>query len=75
MNFFAVFMRKLETLAKLECTLPPFLGRFCIANGRRWRFPCMSQYRALFVDITSTRRCGTPVLEKSSLLRTGREFP
>ena len=28
MNFFAVFVRKLEPFAKLERTLPPFLGRF-----------------------------------------------
>ena len=26
----------------------------------------LSQYRALFADITHTKRCGTPVLEKSS---------
>ena len=30
---------------KLEHTLPPFLGRFCIENGRCWRFLCHSIVR------------------------------
>ena len=30
MNFFPVFVRKLEPFAKLEGTLPPFLGKLRI---------------------------------------------
>ena len=43
---------------------------------RKWPLLALSlsQYRALFADITSEKRCGTPVLEKSPLLGTGREF-
>ena len=50
MNFFAVFVRKLEPLAKLERTLPPFLGTFRIENGRRWRFLCHSIVRYLRIS-------------------------
>ena len=50
MNFLAVFVRKLELFAKLERTLPPFLGRVRIENGRRWRFLCHSIVRYLGIS-------------------------
>ena len=40
MLFFARVLRRLELFAKLQRTLPPFLGRLGIENGRRWRFLC-----------------------------------
>ena len=40
MLFFAHILRRLELFAKLEHTLPPFLGRLSIENGHRWRFLC-----------------------------------
>ena len=56
--------QKLEPSCKLERSLSPFLGRICIENGCHWCF--LSQYRVLFMDIMSTRRCGTSVSEKQS---------
>ena len=42
---------KIRAFAKLECTLPPFLGRFRIENGRCWRcLQCHSFVRYLRIS-------------------------
>ena len=65
MIFFAVFMQKLAP----PCNIGAFSAAiFRKALFRKWPplVLSLSQYLALFVDIMSTRRCGTPVLEKRS---------
>ena len=63
MIFFAAFLQKLEPSCKI--------GAFSAAIYRKalyGKWPLLtlslSQYCALFAYILSTRRCGTPVLEK-----------
>ena len=74
MNFFAVFVRKLEPFAKLERTLPPFLGRFRIESGCRWRFLCHSIVR--YLRISRLQRGVEPKYWRSvRVLRRVREFP
>ena len=73
MNFFAVFLRKLEPSAKLERTLPPFLGKFRIENGRRWRFLGHSIVR--YSRLSRLQRCGTPILEKRSCASQRKRTP
>ena len=74
MNFFAVFLRKLET----SCDIGAYSAAiFKKVLYKKWPplALTLSQYRALFANITSAKRRGTPILEKSSSLRTEREFP
>ena len=74
MNFFAVFMRKLEPSCKI--------GAYSAAIFRKvpyGKWPplalSLSQYRALFAIITSTKSCGTPVLEKRSCASQRKRIP
>ena len=63
MNFCAVFLRKLEPSCEIEAYSAAIFRKVLY---RKW-LPLalsLSQYRALFTVITSTKRCGTPVLEK-----------
>ena len=65
MNFFVVFLRKLEPSCEIGAYSADILRK--VPYGK-WPPLALSssQYRALFAIITSTKRCGTPVLEKRS---------
>ena len=74
MNFFAVFLRKLEPSCKI--------GAYSAAMFRKvlygkWSLLTLSlsQYRALFAVISSTKRCETPVLEKRSCTLQRKRIP
>ena len=69
MNFFAVFLRKLEPAYSAAILRKVPYGK--------WPPPALSlsQYRALFVVISSTKRCGTPVLEKRSCALQRKRIP
>ena len=74
MNFFAVFLRKLEPSCEN--------GAYSAATFRKvpyGKWPplalSLSQYRALFAIISSTKRCGTPILEKRSCTLQKKRIP
>ena len=73
MNFSVVFVRKLEPFAKLERTLPPFLGRFRIENGRHWRFLCHSIVRSL--RISRLQRGVEPSIGEHSCTSQSKRIP
>ena len=74
MSFFAFFLRKLEPSCEIGVYSVAILGRVLY---RKWPplALSLSQYRALFADITSTRRCGTPVLERRSCASPRKRIP
>ena len=74
MLFFACVLQRLELFVKLERTLPPFLGRFSIENGRRWHFLC---HRIVCYSRISHLQIGveTQYWRGVCVLRRGREFP
>ena len=57
MNFFAVFLRKLEPSCEIGAYSAAILRRVLFGKWLPLALS-LSQYRALFADITSTRRCG-----------------
>ena len=65
MSFFAVFLRKLEPSCKIGSYSSAIIRKVLY---RKWPPP-------LFADITSTKRCETPVFEKRLCASQGREFP
>ena len=74
MNFFAVFLRKLEP----SCEIGAYSAAiFRKVPYRKWPLLALSlsQYRELFAVITSTTRCGTPVLEKRSCASQRKRIP
>ena len=74
MNFFAVFLQKLEPSCKIGAYFAVILGKVLYRKWPPLAFS-LAQYRALFVDITSTRRCGTPVLERRSCASLRKRIP
>ena len=58
-------------------TIPTLYYIFMKVLYKKWPplAPSLSQYRALFTDITSTRRCETPVLEKRSCASPRKRIP
>ena len=65
MLFFARVLRRLELFCKIGAYSTTIFRK---VKYRKWPplVLSLSQDRALFVDITSTRRCGNPVLERLS---------
>ena len=58
-------------------TIPTLYYIFMKVLYKKWPplAPSLSHYRALFMDITSTRRCETPVLEKRSCASPRKRIP
>ena len=73
MNF-AVLLQKLEPSCEIRAYSAALSGRVLY---RKWPplVLSLSQYRALFVNIMSTRRCGTPVLERRSCALPRKRIP
>ena len=65
MNFFAVFLRKLEPSSEIGAYTAAIFRKIPYGKWSPLALS-LSQYRALFAVITSTKRCGTPVLENRS---------
>ena len=74
MNFFAVFLRKLEPSGEIGAYSAAIFRKVLY---KKWLLLALSlsQYRVLYVGITSTKRCGPQNWRSIRVLRRGRKFP